>query len=281
MTPGDVAFQGAGLTLRGLEWPDDATAPPRLALHGWLDNAASFQPLLEHLGGHCLALDFAGHGHSDHRPAGTVNHLLDNVRDVLTVLDERGWQQVDLIGHSMGAGIACLFAAACPERVRRLVLIEGLGPLSTEPEQAATTLRQSLDDMNGLAGKSKPVYPSQDKAIAARTRGFGGLTSDCAALLCQRGLKAVEGGWTWRADSRLRTTSMLRLSEEQVEGFIRAVQAPVCLILAEQGMGGTGRFDTRLSWLNQPRIVSLPGRHHLHMEAPQPVADTIDDFLAN
>ena len=98
-------------------------------------------------------------------------------------------------------------------------------------------------------------------------------------MLSERGLMPVTDGWTWRADSRLRLTSSLRLTEEQVEGFVRAIQAPVCLILGEQGMGGNGMFDHRLDWLPDAAVVRLPGRHHLHMETPKAVAEAINAFL--
>lgn len=277
-------FSVYGQTLSALEWPgreDDETAEPVLALHGWLDNAASFSPLSAYLKRPLLALDVSGHGHSDHRPDGVVTHLVDHVRDVLAVVDQLGWKRFTLMGHSMGAGIACLFAAACPERVSRLVLIEGLGPPSTDGKDVASNLRKALDDSVSLAGKRKPVYPHVEDAIEARTKGFGGLNHASSALLSERGLMPVEGGWTWRADSRLRLTSFLRLTEEQVEGFIRAIKAPTCLIIGEQGMGGNGMFDHRLGWLNGATIVRLPGRHHLHMEAPDSVAASISDFLCD
>ncbi|MEQ3723555.1 alpha/beta hydrolase [Alcanivorax sp.] len=277
-------FSVYGQTLSALEWPgrdDDETAEPVLALHGWLDNAASFSPLSAYLKRPLLALDVSGHGHSDHRPDGVVTHLVDHVRDVLAVVDQLGWKRFTLMGHSMGAGIACLFAAACPERVSRLVLIEGLGPPSTDGKDVASNLRKALDDSVSLAGKRKPVYPHVEDAIEARTKGFGGLNHASSALLSERGLMPVEGGWTWRADSRLRLTSFLRLTEEQVEGFICAIKAPTCLIIGEQGMGGNGMFDHRLGWLNGATIVRLPGRHHLHMEAPDRVAASISDFLCD
>jgi pimeloyl-ACP methyl ester carboxylesterase len=86
-------------------------------------------------------------------------------------------------------------------------------------------------------------------------------------------------GFTWRADPRLRLTSSLRLSEDQVEGFARAIRSPTLLIVGEQGMGGQGHFEHRLGWIEGLALVRLPGRHHLHMESPQPVAEAITAFL--
>ena len=277
MKPVERHFSVFGQTLTALQW--EGQGEPVLALHGWLDNAASYVPLATHLECPMVAMDFSGHGHSGHRPPEVVTHLVDHVRDVQAVADQLGWERFTLVGHSMGAGIACLFAAACPERVSRLVLIEGLGPPATPGKEVATTLRKALDDMQALEGKRKPVYTEVADAVAARTKGFGGLSHEASALLVERGLMPVDGGWTWRADSRLRLTSSLRLTEEQVEGFLRHITAPVCLVLGEQGMGGQGTFDHRLEWLASVEVVRSPGRHHLHMEQPGEVARAIEDFL--
>lgn len=278
MEPREIQFEVFGQTLTALQW--DGEGEPILALHGWLDNAASWIPLAGLLQRPLVALDLSGHGHSEHRPNDVATHLVDHVRDVRMVADKLGWGSFTLMGHSMGAGIACLFAAACPERVSRLVLVEGLGPPSTQAEDVAQTLRKAMDDMAALAEKSKPVYREIEEAVTARTRGFGGLSHEASALLVERGLMPVEGGWTWRADSRMRLTSSLRLTEEQVQGFLQAIKSPVCLILGQQGMGGNGMFDHRLEWLANKQVVRLEGRHHLHMENPEPVAMVITSFLS-
>ncbi len=278
MAPKELCFDVYGQTLSALQW--EGEGEPILALHGWLDNAASYVPLAGELGRPMVALDLSGHGHSSHRPAEVATHLVDHVRDVRTVAQQLGWKRFTLMGHSMGAGIACLLAGSCPELVSRLVLIEGLGPPTTKPDEVAATLRRAMDDMAALKDKKKPVYNDINDAIEARTRGFGGLSHVASALLVERALMPIEGGWTWRADSRLRLTSSLRLTEEQVKGFISAIVAPVCLILGEQGMGGNGMFAHRVEWLKNVDVVRLQGGHHLHMDAPQEVAAAINRFLS-
>ena len=275
--PAERRFHVYGQDLAALQW--DGEGLPILALHGWLDNAASFLPLAGKLPNPMVALDFAGHGHSDHRPADLATHYVDHVRDVLAVADALGWQRFVLMGHSMGAGVACLFAGTFPERVEKLVLIEGLGPPATAGDDAPDTLRKAIEQMLTLPGKRKPVYADPEQAVAARLPALGGLEEASARLLCERGLEPVEGGWTWRADARLRLTSSLRLTEDQVEGFVRAIRAPTLLILGDQGLGGDGRFDHRIAWLADVTVGRLPGRHHLHMDDPAPVATEIGAFL--
>src|SRR5690606_11797491 len=110
----------AGLRNRG-------DGPRVLALHGWLDNAASFIPLARHL--HAIdlvAIDQPGHGRSAHLPTGTDYSFVGAINAILDVADALGWDQFALLGHSMGAGIGSLIAAACPERIERLVAIEAL-----------------------------------------------------------------------------------------------------------------------------------------------------------
>src|SRR5690606_2312769 len=111
-------------TLAGLAFgPRDGR--PVLALHGWLDNAATFvplAPLLPEL--RIYALDLPGHGRSSHRPPGARYHYVDWVGDVIEAADALGLDRFALLGHSMGAGISILTAGTFPERVERLALIE-------------------------------------------------------------------------------------------------------------------------------------------------------------
>ncbi|MCB1838241.1 MAG: alpha/beta hydrolase [Alcanivoracaceae bacterium] len=274
----EKTFDGWGLTLAARYWPGKGM--PIVALHGWLDNANSFVPFAQHVPNPILAMDFAGHGLSAHRPDGAATHFLDHVRDVLALLDDAGIGKCILLGHSMGAGIASLFAATFPERVEKLVLVEGIGPMSGEPAESPQQLRRSIDETQALAGKQKPCYAKFNDAVTARTRGFGGLSEACSALLCERGLVQMEQGWTWRSDARLCIASSLRMTEPQVEAFLRAIQAPTLLVVGEQGMGGNGMFDHRTHWIASLQVVRLPGRHHLHMESPQPVANSINEFIA-
>lgn len=280
-------FSVWGQTIAARFWPGaDAggggvviSSLPVIALHGWLDNANSFVPLAARLKNPVLAIDAAGHGYSDHRPEQAATHYIDHVRDVIAVADAQGWGKFILLGHSMGAGVACLIAATFPERVQRLLLIEGLGPPSTAEDKVAESLRKAIDGMAALSSKRKPVYPSQNAAVEARTGGFGGLDKESAALLCERGLEEADGGWTWRTDARLRLPSSLRLSEAQIEGFLRVITAPTLLVLGEQGMGGSGLFDHRVSWVNALTVKRLTGRHHLHMENALAVGEAIASFL--
>ena len=92
---------------------------PILALHGWLDNAATFDhlaPLLPEF--QLVSLDLPGHGFSDHRPSGMSYHFTDMVVDVLEVANVLNWDFFSLLGHSMGAGIASYLGGTIPEKIK-------------------------------------------------------------------------------------------------------------------------------------------------------------------
>ncbi|HEY4581523.1 MAG TPA: alpha/beta fold hydrolase, partial [Lysobacter sp.] len=118
---------------------------PVLALHGWLDNAASFLPLSAHLDGvDLVALDLPGHGASAHLPAAAEYTLVNAARAVLCAADALGWPRFSLLGHSMGGAIATLVAAGAPQRVERLALIEALGGLTEAEDRTAQRLREAF-----------------------------------------------------------------------------------------------------------------------------------------
>ena len=104
--------------------------PLIVALHGWLDNGASFLPLAPHLAEcHLVCVDLPGHGHSDHKPTPYV--FVDWLDDLHQIAQAAGWQRFILIGHSLGALIASAYAGVFPEQIVRLILLEG--PRAAEP----------------------------------------------------------------------------------------------------------------------------------------------------
>ncbi|SUD40279.1 alpha/beta hydrolase fold protein [Ectopseudomonas mendocina] len=283
----NVGFEEVRLSLPHIELAAHLYGPedglPVLALHGWLDNAASFARLAPKLEGlRIVALDFAGHGHSDHRAAGAGYALWDYAFDVLQVAEQFGWQRFSILGHSMGAITAVLLAGAMPERIARLALIDGLVPYTGEAEQAPAKLGEALRARQALGDKRKPVYAEMSRAVEARMKGVGAVSLEAAELLAQRGLMPVPGGYTWRTDSRLTLPSPLRLSWAHAQAFVRALQCPVSLVLAEQGMmSAQSAVQTLLQDLPF-EIHRLPGGHHLHLDdeaGAQRVADCFNPFL--
>jgi len=277
----ELELQLPQLRLAARAW-GEPHLPPLLALHGWLDNAASFDRLAPLLCTqfHIVALDLPGHGRSGWRPAGTWYHYVDYLGDALAAVDVLGWQRFGLLGHSLGGAVASVLAAACPERIDRLLLIEALGPLAGDPAQALTLLQKALHERAGVGDKSLRVFADEAVAVAAR-RQANGLSETAARALVARGIKPVNGGFSWSSDPRLTLTSPLRILEPQILSMIGGIRAPTLLLLAqpEQPYLQREMIDRRIAQVADIEVRRLPGTHHLHLEDPQPVAAALLDFV--
>ncbi len=275
----EITLELPHLRLAARVWgPEDGL--PVLALHGWLDNAASFEGLAPLLPGcRIVALDHAGHGLSAHRKHSTY-YVLDYVADALAAAAALGWSRYAMLGHSLGAGVAALCAGTYPERVTRLALIEGFAPLADDPEKAASRLRTALDREARGSRQNTAPYASIDDAARARTRATG-LPHEAAKTLVKRALEAVEGGWRWRTDARLRWPSRVRLSEAQIRSFLSAIRCPVRAIRAENGPSfNESSLAEHRACVRDLEVVKLAGGHHLHLEDPRCVAAVLAPFLA-
>ena len=278
--------------IAGLRGGDSGPEAPRvIALHGWLDNAASFVPLAAHLHGiELVAPDLPGHGRSAHLAPGADYSFAAALNTVLDIADALGWERFSLLGHSMGAGISSLVAASCPERVRRLVAIEALGALAEAPERTAARLREAVAATRALPGKRLRVFPDIALAVRARMQGVTGssLSEDAARLLVERGLAPVQEmetgaqGYAWSSDPRLTLPTLMRLTEAQVRDLVRGIECPTRVIHADppQPYLPEPLRSERAALLPQGELVVMAGGHHLHMERPAEVAAAIGDFLA-
>ena len=241
---------------------------PVLALHGWLDNAASFSPMGRSLDGiRLIALDLVGHGLSDHRPSVMPYHIWDNVTDLDGVIKVLGLKKVSLLGHSMGASIAMLYAGAFPDRVQKLCLIEGLAPLTYASADLPNLFAGALSKRHKMAARKDRTYASFDAVIEARMKGRWPLERKNAELLLRRGTLSGVDGVKWSHDSKLLMPSLVRFSEEQVTAFIRSVRADTLLITGSEG-GAAQLVDGWSESLQHVTRYRLQGGHHLHMDEP-------------
>ena len=279
----ELSFSVNAMELAAQAW-GDGQGLPVLALHGWLDNSASFDFLAPRLSGlNLVALDMAGHGQSSHRPGVGAYSFWDDIQDIFAVADALGWQQFYLLGHSRGAIIGALAAASFPERILGLVMLEGLLPEPLRAQDAPTQLANALKGLKLQANKTPSIYPSLDMAISARERGMFPLGRQAAEAITLRGTKAVAEGYCWTSDPRLLAPSPLRLSREQVDAFVGSLAVANLLILAAEGLPKLyANYLNELARFKQINMQLLAGGHHLHMEAQAPeVAEKIQHFFAN
>jgi pimeloyl-ACP methyl ester carboxylesterase len=274
-----LEFPLANITIRGIGY-GDPKKPMILALHGWLDNAASFQPISEYLSDYyILAIDITGHGLSSHRSNGAHYHLIDFVYDLHELVESQGWQSFILMGHSMGGIIATIYAGCFPEHVSKLISIESFGPMTKDTQSSPTQLRDSIQ--NRLkAQRSEAKHPrSIERTVEARSM-VGDIKLESARLLITRNIREENGQFYFTTDRRLRTFSSLRMTDSQAEAFMRNIQCETLVITGSQGYQSMrATLNKRTDWVEHLIMAECEGYHHLHMDNPQPVADKIVRFL--
>lgn len=277
-----ISVKGLCLALRC--W-GDPRQPAILAVHGWLDNAASFDRLAPYLADqfYLIAIDLPGHGLSDARHSADSYHYLDMAIDLLGVLEALQLNQIIGLGHSMGGSLLTLLAGAFPERFQACISIDALGPLIAQNLDMLTAFRKAATAKYLKPRNPPKIFADLHQAVQARLQGGLPLTPEAALILCQRNLQPVEGGFSWRTDARLRAPTLFKLSEADVLEIFQQITCPFLLIGAEQGLLAQHfNIESRLQSIAQATVEALPGGHHLHLEASASlVADCIKDFLFN
>jgi pimeloyl-ACP methyl ester carboxylesterase len=254
-------------------------APLMLCLHGWLDNAASFRPLMPYLTDfHVIAIDWPGHGHSCHRGEDAHYHFLDWVYDLVKLFQSQQWTAVNIVAHSMGGMIASAFAAAFPEHVKSLTLIDSIGFLALNSDKTTTQLREGMLSRLSRSDKNVRSHVSIESAVTARTL-VSDLSAENAELIVRRGIKHNPDGYLWRSDNRLRAVSPYRFTLAQAKQLITDVKAPIQLLYGDNGMEmvaiGLQEFG---DLFNSLVVHKLNGGHHVHMEKSEQAAKLIVEF---
>lgn len=280
--PTEISYSIFDRNIAGLSWRP-AESRKALALHGWLDNAASFSvigPLLTQLD--LCAIDMAGQGFSDFRSKDGNYDLVSELRDLLEITKLFSDGPVDLVGHSRGAIVSALFAAIMPEKVKRLVLIDSIEPFPRKIQDLPQDLADSLRSNYSLRGRSGTVYPSREAALEARIQSDIPVSRDSAELLAERALQETDKGWIWHADQRLKATNAYRITDEMRGDFFKLVTAPTLVIAPERGILKLDpRFKTSGSAFQNLTRKTVPGAHHCHMDdCPELIAELIEDWLS-
>ena len=283
-SPSTCEWKVDGLHYAGLSWGPE-TGTPVLALHGWMDHAASFSELAPRLSGcHVVALDLSGQGLSANRARHATYNIWDDLPQIAGIMDQLGWQDCVILGHSRGANIGALFTAAQPHRVRAFIALDALAPEPTQSD-VVTTLRAFIEETQKQNKQPSRVYASQEEYIARRSSQ--GNARSIAVKLSKRALAEHPKGVRLRGDTRLFASSAVKLKKEDVEAVLKAIQCPVLNIWASQGIKAkrpalaelTKFAETHISHYEQ---YVIEGEHHFHLEpaAAEEIANRILGFLA-
>ena len=228
-------FDVRGLALHALERGD---GQPTLLLHGWLDHAGSFDTLAPLLPGRTVALDFRGHGDSQWVGAGGFYHFVEYVADLDAVLEALSpAAPARIVGHSMGAAVGLVYAAARPGRVSHLTMIDAM-PLTISSQEVPARLTRYLDDLR-TAPRSRRRVDSVEDAAQRLLRNNPRLTEAAARLIARGGVAPdpkQDGALAWKWDPLLRAHSPLPITDQVLHLICAKAAAPILVVRGERGM---------------------------------------------
>lgn len=282
------------ITVRGLryhirQW-GNVDAPKLFMAHGWMDVSASFQFVVDCLqrDWHVIAPDWRGFGLTD--KSGSDSYWFpDYLGDLDAILNHYSpTQPVNLLGHSMGGNVACLYAGVRPARIKKLINLEGFGLPATKPEQAPGRYAKWLDEL-----REPPVfrsYATQDGVAARLKKNNSRLTDERAAFLSKHwAAQNKQGEWEILGDPAHKLVSPILYRLEEVLACWKVITAPVLWVEADdteawRWMGpkekARGEIDRRITFIpNVKTAVINDAGHMLHHDQPEALAALIEQFL--
>lgn len=280
-----VTTNGIELSVRFIEGAKGKLHEPRtlLLLHGFLDAAATWDLTAEKLaaeGYDLVAPDLRGFGDSARIPSGGYYHFADYVADVDGLVDAVGAPWLGVVGHSMGGGIAALFAGTRPEKVKKVAILEGLGPIADPPSLAVERMRKWLRDLARIERKPRrlgTIEQAVERLVVTHPRIDRSLLASRAELLTRRD---DEGTLSWAYDPLHRTTSPTPFDPAVFKAFLGSIACPA-LYLTGGPMGWhPPDEEERSSAIPGLLRVDIPDAGHMmHWTAPGELARALVDFF--
>ena len=290
-----------GLRYHLLAWGDASMAsperPPLLLMHGWMDVAASFQFMVDALAtDRCvLAADWRGFGLSD--AAGSDGYwFADYLGDLDALLDhpELGLagRPIDLLGHSMGGNVVMLYAGIRPERIRRLVNLEGFGMPATRSDKAPKRYAQWMDELKSLHRGELALksYADADGVARRLMKTNPRLPEDKARWLARQWARPnAQGQWEILGDAAHKIVNAQLYRVDEVLATFAAITAPVLSVEASdnqmeqwwQGKYTLAEFHERLKSVPQLQQAKIENAGHmLHHDQPEQRPALIENLLA-
>ncbi len=282
-----------------LSWGEPcAGRAPLVLLHGWMDVAASWQFVVDALAQdrHVIAPDWRGFGRTG--GGGADNYWMpDYLADLDWLLDHHaGDQRVDLVGHSMGGNVAMAYAGVRPNRIRRLVNLEGFGMPAFRPDEAPGRYARWIDENKKLhaGGMALSGYADADGVARRLAKTNPRLAADKAAWLARQWAQPVRQAngserWEIQGDAAHKVINANIFRVDEILALYAAITAPVLAVEAgDDSLAGwwAGRYTLeeyhqRLRSLRDVRTARVEDAGHmLHHDQPAQVAALIEDFCA-
>ncbi len=285
--PASRFYVSQRLRLHYVDWGNEG-APPLLLIHGGRDHARSWDAVARVLRDdwHVIAPDLRGHGDSAWAIGGTYA-LHDFVFDVTQLVDSLETDQVTIVGHSLGGAVSLHFTGLFPERVRKLVAIEGLGPAPDLAKRMATTpvherLANWVEGMQKLAARRPRRYASIDEAAQRMLEANPFLSPEMARHLTIHGIARNEDhSFSWKFDNYVRAFAPTRFSGADVRALHGRITCPTLLVRGTESWASDPVVDGRIEAFQDARLANIDAAGHwVHHDQFDAFMGEVTSFLA-
>ncbi len=288
LEPDSHFFISARLRLHYASWgnPD---APTLLLLHGGMDHCRTWDWLANELLNRyrIIAMDLRGHGDSDWA-IGNAYSMSDYVYDVSELVKQLNLSDFSIIGHSLGGAIALKYSGLFPEKVRRLVAIEGMGP---SPKKLAVDVKKTADvsyfewqtKMDRLKKRApdRPGFDSLESAMERMRRSHHELSDERIRHLTMHACRQNERSeFVWKADPYIRAGQPYDMTSKGSQQLWSSISCPVLLLCGENSWASNPADDGRDQYFRHARVLSIPDAGHwLHHDQFELFTSAVSSFL--
>ena len=277
--PASRVYFSQRLRLHYVDWGNEA-APPLLMIHGGRDHCRNWDWTAERLRDrfHIIAPDLRGHGDSQWM-VGSGYEMNDYVYDIAQLIHQKGLAPLTIIAHSMGGAIALRYAGLYPETVKKLIVIEGLGPspkmLGERKAIAADQrIRNWIDEVRKLSSRQPRRYESIEEAWKRMQGENPHLSPEQARHLTVHGVNQNEDGtYSWKFDNYVRAFSPTGFDEETSKLLWERITCPTLLIRGTESWASDPVADGRAQHFRNAKVVAVEGAGHGVQH------DKLDEFL--
>ena len=284
--PTSQSFISQRLRLHYADW-GNAGAPVLILQHGGRDHCRSWDWVAQELrhDWHIIAPDLRGHGDSAWSPDGSYG-MDAFVYDFAQLVHTLGQEQVTIVAHSLGGNVATRFTGLFPEKVAKLVNIEGLGPSpemrrEIEAKGTAHRLREWIADKRKAAGRLPRRYDSLESAFARMKEENSFLSDEQARHLTVHGaIRNEDGTYSWKFDNYLNIWTVGDIAYAEQEKLWEAITCPVLLLYGADSWASNPQKDGRAKMFATARVAEYANAGHwLHHDQFKRFVDDMRGFL--
>ena len=272
-------FISQRIALHYLDW-GNLGRPSLLLVHGAQDHAHSWDWVAREMrfDWHVICPDLRGHGDSGWSPDGSYV-MPYYVADLAQLIHQSSDTPVAIVAHSLGGAVALRYAGIYPERVHRLVIIEGLGLSPHDlkpPKDIAERWRGFIDQRRSFAGKLARRYTTLEQACARMRERNKHLSDEQVRHLTVHGTSRNEdGSYSWKFDNYTRASFPITNAEEDVHALWGRIRCPVWLVHGSDSWAHHPETDGRAERFKNVTVKSYDGAGHwVHH-------DRFKDFVAD